>query len=100
MEEILSGISESDSGAKDVSNSIAQIVDEADTNSNLAEGVTSQIIQQNDAIKKISDGTELLQAKVSNLDNLLKDIKNAIDEIEKNAEANEIISEKILGALE
>lgn len=100
MEEILSGISEIDSGAQDVSNSIAQIVEEADTNTNLAEGVTNQIIQQNDAIKKISDGTELLQAKVSNLDNLLTDIKNAIDEIEKNAEANEIVSEKILGALE
>ncbi len=99
IEEILTGISEIDAGTRDVTNAINQIVGDADTNTHLAEGVASEIIQQNSALEKISNGTEELQTKVSSLDRLLENIKNAIREIEKHATENEVVSAKISGAL-
>ncbi|MCR4580032.1 MAG: hypothetical protein K5681_06780 [Treponema sp.] len=99
MEEILSGISDIDAGTKDVTNAFSQIVNDADVNSRLADGVTNEIIQQNAVLQKISDGTKELQEKISNLDGLLSNIKMAIEEIEQNASANEDVAEKISGAL-
>ena len=99
MEEILSGVSEIDTGTRDVMNALTRIVDDANTNTRLAEGVATEIIQQNTALQNISSGTEQLQQKVSSLENLLNNIRNAIDEIDANASANAAVAEKISGAL-
>ncbi len=99
MEEILSGVSEIDTGTRDVMNALTRIVDDADTNTKLAEGVAGEIIQQNTSLQNISNGTEQLQAKVSSLETLLQNIRNAIDEIDANATANEEVATKISGAL-
>ena len=76
-----------------------RIVDDADTNTRLAEGVASEIIQQNTALQNISNGTEQLQRKVSSLEDYLNNIGHAIDEIDSNASANAAVAEKISGAL-
>ena len=99
MEEILSGVSEIDTGTRDVMTALTRIVDDADTNTKLAEGVAGEIIQQNSALQNISTSTENLQHKVSSLEDLLNNIHNAIDEIDKNATANEAVATKISGAL-
>ena len=99
MEEILTGVSEIDTGTRDVMKALTQIVDDANVNTQLAEGVASEIIQQNSALQKISSGTEELQQKISNLEALLSNIRDAISEIDSNASANEIVSAKISGAL-
>lgn len=99
MEEILSGVSEIDTGTRDVMNALTQIVDDANVNTQLAEGVAKEIIQQNSALQKISDGTENLRVKVSSLEELLANIRSAIDEIDTNAAANEEVAAKISGAL-
>ena len=100
MEEILAGVSEIDAGTRDVMNAISNIVEDSANNSKLAEGVASEIIQQNSALENISNGTENLKNKVSSLDLLLNNIRTAIEEIDKNASANEIVAEKISGVLE
>ncbi len=100
MEEILAGVSEIDAGTRDVMNAISNIVEDSANNSKLAEGVASEIIQQNSALENISNGTENLKNKVSSLDSLLNNIRTAIEEIDKNASANEIVAEKISGVLE
>lgn len=99
MEEILSGVSEIDTGTRDVMNALTQIVDDANVNTRLAEGVAGEIIQQNTALQNISNGTEQLQQKVSSLEGLLNNIRDAIAEIDSNASANEIVAAKISGAL-
>ena len=99
MEEILSGVSEIDTGTRDVMNALTRIVDDADTNTRLAEGVATEIIQQNTALQNISNGTEQLQLKVSSLEDYLNNIRHAIDEIDANASANAAVAEKISGAL-
>ena len=99
MEEILAGVSEIDTGTRDVMNALTQIVDDANVNTQLAEGVAGEIIQQNSALQNISNGTEQLQQKVSSLEGLLSNIRDAIQEIDSNASANEIVAAKISGAL-
>ena len=99
MEEILAGIAEIDDGAHNVMQAITHIVDDSSENTRLAEGVTEEIIQQNSALQKISDGSEQLKVKVSSLEGLLANIRNAIDEIDTNASANEQVAEKISDAL-
>ena len=99
MEEILAGVSEIDTGTRDVMNALTQIVDDANVNTQLAEGVAGEIIQQNSALQNISNGTEQLQQKVSSLEGLLANIRDAIAEIDRNASANEIVAAKISGAL-
>ena len=99
MEEILTGVSEIDSGTREVMNALTRIVDDADTNTRLAEGVAGEIIQQNSALQNISNGTEQLQQKVSSLEGLLDNIRSAIDEIDNHASENAMVSEKISGAL-
>ncbi len=99
MEEILSGVSEIDTGTRDVMNALNQIVDDANVNTRLAEGVAGEIIQQNSALQNISNGTEQLQQKVSSLEGLLSNIRDAIAEIDSNASANEAVAAKISGAL-
>ena len=100
IEEILSGIAEIDTSTREVMNSISQIVLDADTNTKLAEGVAQEIIQQNSALQNISGGTQQLQTRISNLEALLENIRNAINQIDKNASANEIVAAKISEALE
>lgn len=100
MEEILAGVSEIDTGTRDVMNALTQIVDNANVNTQLAEGVAGEIIQQNSALQNISNGTEQLQFKVHNLEDLLNNIRDAISEIDSNASANEIVAAKISGALD
>ena len=100
MEEILSGVSEIDTGTREVMNALTRIVDDANNNTQLAEGVASEIIQQNSALQNISNGTEQLQIKVSSLEDLLSNIRDAIAEIDSNASANEIVAAKISGALD
>ena len=100
MEEILSGVSEIDTGTREVMNALTRIVDDANNNTQLAEGVASEIIQQNSALQNISNGTEQLQLKVSSLEELLSNIRDAIAEIDSNASANEIVAAKISGALD
>ena len=100
MEEILAGVSEIDTGTRDVMNALTQIVDDANVNTQLAEGVAGEIIQQNSALQNISNGTEQLQIKVRSLEDLLNNIRDAISEIDSNASANEIVAAKISGALD
>ncbi len=100
MEEILSGVSEIDTGTREVMNALTRIVDDANTNTQLAEGVATDIIQQNTSLQNISNGTEQLQIKVRNFEDLLSNIRDAIAEIDSNASANEIVAAKISGALE
>ena len=100
MEEILAGVSEIDTGTRDVMKALTQIVDDANVNTQLAEGVAGEIIQQNSALQNISNGTEQLQIKVHSLEDLLNNIRDAISEIDSNASANEIVAAKISGALD
>ena len=100
MEEILAGVSEIDTGTRDVMNALTQIVDDANVNTQLAEGVAGEIIQQNSALQNISNSTEQLQLKVRSLEDLLNNIRDAISEIDSNASANEIVAAKISGALD
>ena len=79
---------------------ISKIVDDSQTNTQLAEGVTKEISQQNIALQSISIGTEQLQTKVSSMENLLGNIRAAISEIDGNASANEEVAAKISGALD
>ena len=79
---------------------ISKIVDDSQTNTQLAEGVTKEISQQNIALQSISIGTEQLQTKVSSMENLLANIRAAISEIDGNASANEEVAAKISGALD
>ncbi len=100
IEEILAAITEIDSSTKSVMQEISQIVGESETNTQLAQSVTVEIIQQNAALQSISLGTEQLQTKVSSMENLLENIRAAISEIDNNASANEAVAEKISGALD
>ena len=100
MEEILAGVSEIDSGTRDVMNAISKIVEDSADNTRLAEGVAGEIIQQNSALENISNGTEELKTKVSSLEGLLENIRSAIEEIDNNASANALVAEKISGALD
>ena len=99
MEEILSGVSEIDTGTRDVMNALTRIVDDADLNTRLAEGVAAEIIQQNNSLQNISNGSKQLQLKVSSLEDLLNNIRNAIDDIDTHASENAAVAEKISGAL-
>lgn len=100
IEEILAAVSEIDTSTKDVMQEISQVVGDSQTNTQLAEGVTQEIIQQNTALQSISIGTEQLQTKVSSMENLLENIRAAITEIDGNASANEAVAAKISGALD
>jgi len=100
IEEILSGISEIDSSTKAVMQEISHIVDDSQTNTQLAEGVAGEIIQQNSALQSITNGSEELQKKVSGMEELLANIRLAIDEIDNNASANEIVAARLSGALD
>ena len=100
IEEILAAVSEIDTSTKDVMQEISQVVGDSQTNTQLAEGVTKEIIQQNAALQSISIGTEQLQTKVSSMENLLENIRAAITEIDGNASANEAVAAKISGALD
>ena len=100
IEEILANISDIDSNTKSVMGEISKVVDDSEASTKLAEGVTIDIIQQNATLQSISIGTEQLQDKVSNLENLLENIRAAINEIDGNASANEIVAQKISGALD
>ena len=74
------------------SDALAQMSSNLTTISNIA-------TEQNSALQKISDGSEQLKVKVSSLEGLLANIRNAIDEIDTNASANEQVAEKISDAL-
>lgn len=100
IEEILAAITEIDSSTKNVMQEISKIVDDSQTNTQLAEGVTMEISQQNIALQSISIGTEQLQTKVSSMENLLGNIRAAISEIDGNASANEEVAAKISGVLD
>ena len=70
----------------------------AQMSSNLT-NISNIATEQNSALQKISDGSEQLKVKVSSLEGLLANIRNAIDEIDTNASANEQVAEKISDAL-
>lgn len=95
IEEILAGISEMDTGTQEVMKSLQTIVDEAHLNAELVANVTTEITQQSTAINNISTFAAEMEAKVTGLDDLLRNIKIAIASIKKDAEANNIVSEKI-----
>ena len=95
IEEILAGISEMDTGTQEVMKSLQTIVDEAHLNAELVANVTTEITQQSSAINNISTFASEMEAKVTGLDDLLRNIKIAIASIKKDAEANNIVSEKI-----
>ena len=95
IEEILAGISEMDTGTQEVMKSLQTIVDEAHLNAELVANVTTEITQQSTAINNISTFASEMEAKVTGLDDLLRNIKIAIASIKKDAEANNIVSEKI-----
>lgn len=95
IEEILAGISEMNTGTQEVMKSLQEIVDESNLNANLVANVTNEITEQTSAINNISDFTVEMESKVSGLDELLTNIKQAIAIIKKDAEANNIVSEKI-----
>ena len=95
IEEILAGISEMDTGTQEVMKSLQTIVDEAHLNAELVANVTTEITQQSSAINNISTFAAEMEAKVTGLDDLLRNIKIAIASIKKDAEANNIVSEKI-----
>ena len=99
MEEILSDISAVGASTSEVMRAINQIVAESQTNTSLAEGVAGDIIQQNSALNNISNGTEQLQQKVNNLEELLLNIRDAIKEIDSHAAENEVVASKISGVL-
>ena len=100
IEQILANISDIDSNTKSVMGEISQVVDDSEASTKLAEGVTIDIIQQNATLQSISIGTEELQDKVSNLENLLENIRAAINDIDQHASENEEVSAKISGVLE
>ena len=100
IEQILANISDIDSNTKSVMGEISKVVEDSDASTKLAEGVTIDIIQQNATLQSISIGTEQLQDKVSNLENLLENIRAAINEIDQHASENEEVSAKISGVLE
>ncbi|MBR4012468.1 MAG: hypothetical protein IKI98_06575, partial [Spirochaetaceae bacterium] len=57
--------------------------------------VTTEITQQTTAINNISTFASEMEAKVTGLDDLLRNIKIAIASIKKDAEENNVVSEKI-----
>lgn len=95
IEEILAGISEMDTGTQEVMKSLQTIVDEAHLNAELVANVTTEITQQTTAINNISTFASEMEAKVTGLDDLLRNIKIAIASIKKDAEENNVVSEKI-----
>ncbi len=95
IEEILAGISEMDTGSQEVMKALQSIVDEAHLNAELVGNVTKEISQQTTAISNISKFANEMEFKVTGLDDLLRNIKIAIATIKKDAEANNIVSEKI-----
>ena len=95
IEEILAGISEMDTGTQEVMKALQTIVDEAHLNAELVANVTTEITQQTTAINNISTFASEMEAKVTGLDDLLRNIKIAIASIKKDAEENNVVSEKI-----
>ena len=84
-----------DTGTQEVMKALQTIVDEAHLNAELVANVTTEITQQTTAINNISTFASEMEAKVTGLDDLLRNIKIAIASIKKDAEENNVVSEKI-----
>ena len=100
IEEILAGISEMDIGTQEVMKALNTIVDEAHLNASLVSSVTTEIAEQSTSITNISNFATEMEKKVTDLDELLRNIKIAIATIKKDAEENNKVSAKINQILE
>jgi methyl-accepting chemotaxis protein len=95
IEEILSGISEMNTGTQDIMKALQNIVDESQNNAGLVEDVVSEISQQKTALEHISGFAETLRERAGGLDEALSGIENAISVIQKDAAENTAVGEKI-----
>ncbi len=99
IEEILSGVTEMDLGTREVMKAIQDIVDESRTTGDLVEDTVSEITDQSNAIKHISEFASTLETRVQSLDDLLTSIKTALasvqKEAQKSAEVTQIISSSL-----
>ena len=75
--------------------SLQTIVDEAHLNADIVSSVTKEITEQGGAINNISKFATEMESKVAGLDDFIRNIKIAIANIKKDAEQNNIVSEKI-----
>ncbi len=99
IEEILSGVTEMDVGTREVMKAIQDIVDESRTTGDLVEDTVTEITEQSDAIKNISEFASTLETRVQSLDGLLTNIKIALSSVQqeakKSAEVTKIISSSL-----
>lgn len=99
IEEILSGVTEMDLGTREVMKAIQDIVDESRTTGDLVEDTVSEITEQSNAIKHVSEFAATLETRVQSLDELLTNIKTALtnvqQEAKKSAEVTKIISSSL-----
>ena len=95
IEEILSGISEMNTGTQDIMKALQNIVDESQNNAGLVEDVVSEISQQKTALEHISGFAETLRERTGGLDEALSGIETAISIIQKDAAENSAVGEKI-----
>src|SRR5574344_1419072 len=95
IEEILSGISEMNTGTQDIMKALQNIVDESQNNAGLVEDVVSEISQKKTALEHISGFAETLRERTGGLDEALSGIETAISIIQKDAAENSAVGEKI-----
>lgn len=100
MEEILRGISEIDSGTRDVMHSLHNVVEKAGENGKMITSVVNQISAQDSSITNITNSTEVLRERVNEIHDTLSDINGAITDIETSSKENEEVSARINALLE
>jgi methyl-accepting chemotaxis protein len=100
MEEIISGITETNSAMQDIMNSITEVVSLAKESESRVTNVSERISQQDDELLNITNTTENLQTRIENIKNHLQSINNAIADIHEKAKINEEVSGKIASLLD
>ncbi len=100
MEEIISGITETNAAMQDIMNSICEVVSLAKESEIRVTNVSERISQQDDELLNITNTTENLQIRIENIKNHLKTINNAIADIHEKAKINEEVSAKIASLLD
>lgn len=100
MAEILSGIREMDVGTKDVMKSVNQIVEQAQNNTSVIDGVVSQIGEQVISIANITNSTNSVKERVNSVNEMILTISSALDEFFELSKENENVSTEIAKLLD
>jgi len=95
IEEILSGISEMNTGTQEVMKALQNIVDDSQTGTDLVTNVVAEISAQKTALEQISSFSDALKKRAAGLGEVLNIIEGAITNIQEQAEENIIVGKKI-----